>query len=458
MAPLLVGARAARPPNRLTFPLAIGARAMTTAKRLAILSGGGPAPGINSVINAAAIEAFNLGWDVLGVRDGYGGLRDDRVDELTLDDVSLIHYRGGSVLGTSRVNPRADAETMAAITRTLKAHDVSMLLTIGGDDTAFGAREIARAMEGRLRTVHVPKTIDNDLPLPDGVPTFGYTTARQVGVGLVKNLLEDARTCSRWYLAVTMGRQAGHLALGIGKAAGANLTLIPEEFGDRPVTLDECADIIEGAVLKSRMRGRPWGVCVLAEGLVERMDPAEVAERLPTLTRDDFGHVRLADVQLGDWLRTDLEARMARRSIPMRFNEVKLGYELRCADPVPFDIEYTRDLGFAAVRFLAEGGSDALVMILDGKRASLSFEEVRDPHTGRTKVRNVDVTSESYLIARRYMQRLTRKDFDDDSDVERLADAAGCDPDEFRARFAYLVSAEPREFGWEDEVRDTIEY
>lgn len=433
-------------------------RSTKQKKRLAILASGGPAPGINSVINAATIEAINLGWEVLGVRDGFGGLRDDTLRPLTLDDVAFIHHEGGCILGMSRVNPRKAPETMAAIVETLDRHEIDMLLTIGGDDTAFAAREIASELGDRLRTVHVPKTIDNDLPLPEGVPTFGFTTARQVGVELVTNLMRDARTCSRWYLVVSMGRQSGHLALGIAKAAGANLAIIPEEFGDEPVTLDTIALLLEGAVIKSLVRNRPWGVAVLAEGLVERMDRAEVARRFPNLERDPFGHVHLSDVRLGEWLADELTARMKRREIAMRFNDVKLGYELRCAAPVPFDIEYTRDLGFAAVRTLAEGGTDSMVMIVNGKRTTMSFDDLRDPQTGRTRLRHVDTSSESYLVARRYMQRLTRKDFDDPQDIERLADAANGSAEELREYFEHLVADEPPGFGWEDQVRDTIDF
>ena len=103
----------------------------------------------------------------------------------------------------------------------------------------------------------MPKTIDNDLPLPGSTPTFGFETARQVGVGIVRNLAEDARTTSRWYLIVSMGRAAGHLALGIGKAAAATLTIIPEEFRGRPVTLDELCDILIGSIIKRRSARLP---------------------------------------------------------------------------------------------------------------------------------------------------------------------------------------------------------
>ena len=110
--------------------------------------------------------------------------------------------------------------------------NVSQLITIGGDDTAFSAMKLEEHAAGRIRVVHVPKTIDNDLDLPPHVDTFGFQTARHYGVEIVKNLMVDAKTTSRWYFVIAMGRKAGHLALGIGKAAGATLTLIPEEFAD----------------------------------------------------------------------------------------------------------------------------------------------------------------------------------------------------------------------------------
>lgn len=423
-------------------------------KRLAILASGGPAPGINSVINAATIEAINVGWEVYGSADGYLGLVENRLRRLSLDDVGWIHFDGGGMLGMSRTNPRK-ADNLPKILKTLEENEIDMLLTIGGDDTAFGASTIAEAMAGKLRTVHVPKTIDNDLPLPAGVPTFGFTTARHVGCALVKNLMRDARTCSRWYIVTSMGRQAGHLALGIGKAAGATLTLIPEEFEDT-ITIETLARIIEGAVIKGRTHGRGWGVCVLAEGVIERLD-RESLEKFPNLRRDSYGHIILNDIQLGKLLCEMLEERTEAREIGTRFTDVTLGYELRCSDPVPFDIEYTRDLGFAAIRFLVEGGTNGMVMIVNGQRRSMPFHEMRDQKTGKTRVRGVDCTAEHYLVARRYMHRLTAKDFDDQSDIQRLAECANTSAQEFVSYFGPLVEDEPELYSWSDEVRDALE-
>src|SRR6185369_8838744 len=153
-----------------------------------------------------------------------------RVSALTIGDTSRIHFRGGSHLGISRANPTKSPELLRRCLETLDQLGVGMLVTIGGDDTCFSSASLARASNGKLRVVHVPKTIDNDLDLPQDVYTFGFQTARHIGVEVVKNLMVDAKTTSRWYFVVAMGRKAGHLALGIGKAAGATLTLVPEEF------------------------------------------------------------------------------------------------------------------------------------------------------------------------------------------------------------------------------------
>src|SRR6266700_3305662 len=143
---------------------------------------------------------------------------------------------------------------MAAVLGVLGRLGVTALVTIGGDDTAYSGSQVYARAQGSVRVAHVPKTIDNDLPLPGSTPTFGFETARQVGVGIVRNLAEDARTTSRWYLIVSMGRAAGHLALGIGKASAATLTIIPEEFRGRQVTLDELCDLILGSMIKLAAR------------------------------------------------------------------------------------------------------------------------------------------------------------------------------------------------------------
>ena len=200
---------------------------MAPTGKLAILVGGGPAPGINSVIGAATIRSVLEGVEVVGIKGGFEGIMQERSDgvvPLTIEKVSRLHFRGGSFLGISRANPTERPRQLQAASNALERLGVTMLITIGGDDTAFSAMKLAETSAGRIRIAHVPKTIDNDLDLPPHIDTFGFQTARHWGVELVQNLMVDAHATSRWYVVVTMGRKAGHLALGIGKAVGATLT------------------------------------------------------------------------------------------------------------------------------------------------------------------------------------------------------------------------------------------
>ncbi len=418
---------------------------MAQPSRLAILVGGGPAPGINSVIGACAIRAILGGAQVLGIDEGFRWLmRGDssHVQPLDIEHVSRIHFQGGSILGTSRANPTRHEEDLETVANTLRQLGVDLLVTIGGDDTAYSALRLQRHAGDALAVAHVPKTIDNDLDLPLGTPTFGYQTARHIGVEIVKNLMTDAKTTGRWYLILTMGRQAGHLALGIGKAAGATLTLIPEEFEGEAIRLDLLVDTLAGAIIKRLSSGRPDGTAVLAEGLTMRLAPEDLAG-FGNVERDEHDHLRLAEVELAPLVKAHLQQRLRQLGLQVTLVVKDIGYELRCADPIPFDLEYTRDLGFLAAEYLLNDGRGAMVTLEEGHFRPLSLESMVDPQTGRTRVRQVDVSSEHYRIARRYMVRLDRRDFADPANVARLANVVGLTPDEFRQQFFYVVENEP---------------
>jgi len=417
---------------------------MSQNSKLGILVGGGPAPGINSVIGAATIRAELAGVPVVGIRDGFEHLiagDTNEVLELTADSVSRIHFRGGSILGTSRANPTKDPALLDRCIDSLGRLGVDQLITIGGDDTAYSAMRLAERSAGRLRVVHAPKTIDNDLDLPPWVDTFGFQTARHHGVQIVTNLMVDAKTTSRWYFVIAMGRKAGHLALGMGKAAGATVTLIPEEFGER-VVLSEIVDTLVGSVIKRRRAGRRDGVAVIAEGVVLSLDPAEL-DLLDEVERDEHGHVRIAEVDIGQILKVKVRERLAELGLKTTIVSKDVGYELRCADPIPVDMEYTRDLGYCAAKYLITGGSGVMVTMQAGQFVPVPFGEMLDPETGRTAVRVVDIHSTRYAIARRYMLRVRRDDFDDPDELAALAEAAGLSVDAFREMFEPVVANEP---------------
>jgi ATP-dependent phosphofructokinase / diphosphate-dependent phosphofructokinase len=428
-----------------------------TANKVGILVGGGPAPGINAVIGAATIRAALAGFEVAGIADGFSHLMKGdagHVRRLTIEDTSRIHFRGGSHLGISRANPTKSEDLLLQTAATLGEIGVDKLITIGGDDTAFSASEVARVSEGSIRVVHVPKTIDNDLDLPGNADTFGFQTARHIGVGLVENIMVDARTTSRWYFIIAMGRKAGHLALGIGKAAGATLTVIGEEFPEGRVKLKTVVDTLVGAIVKRLANKRPDGVAVLAEGLVERMDPEDLAS-LAGVERDAHGHVRIAEIPFGDVLKEHVTKRLQEFGVKATIVAKNIGYELRCADPIPFDMEYARDLGYCAAKYIVEGGSGAMVSLSDGVFRALPFASIMDKATGRIRVRMVDIHSDRYMIARRYMLRLRKDDFDDSAEVEKLAKVLSIAPERFVDEFRYLVAdePEPRAFFPEDAGR-----
>ncbi len=418
---------------------------MAERSKLAIVVGGGPAPGINSVIGAATIRAALSNIEVLGIQDGFRWLMEgdtSHVVPLTIADTSRIHFRGGSHLGIARANPTKNPKHLQNTFESLQKLGVGKLISIGGDDTCFSAHKLAEMSKGKLSVVHVPKTIDNDLDLPQDTFTFGFQTARHIGVEIVKNLMVDAKTTSRWYFVIAMGRKAGHLALGIGKAAGATLSMIPEEFGGQ-ARLQTIVDILAASIIKRLAYGRHDGVAVLAEGLVEILPVADLSG-LAQVERDAHDHIRIAEINFGDIVKAEVSKRLAHFNVKPTIVAKNIGYEVRCADPIPFDMEYTRDLGYCAARYIIEGGGSALISIQQGRFKPIPFADIMDPQTGRMKVRMVDVESDRYKIARTYMLRLKPEDLADSHELARLAKAAGVTPEVFREEFGAVAATEPR--------------
>jgi ATP-dependent phosphofructokinase / diphosphate-dependent phosphofructokinase len=422
--------------------------------KLAIVVGGGPAPGINGVISAVTLQANNNGIQVYGMMDGYKHLvtgKPEMMGPLVKNDVRYLDLRGGSMLRTSRTNPTKNPADMDNVLRVFRELEIDALVSIGGDDTAYSASQVYRGSGGRIRVAHVPKTIDNDLPLPGSTPTFGFETARQLGTYIVRNLAEDARTTSRWYLIVSMGRAAGHLALGIGKASAATLTIISEEFRGRSVTIDELCDIVIGSIIKREAEGIRYGVVVLAEGLIEAIGAKALAThfqneklgRYGQIVQDQFGHLRLGEIEFGRMFRDALADRLAPLGLKTTFVDKDLGYELRCANPIPFDSEYTRDLGYGAVKFLLSeqaGKFGAIISYVQGHMEPLPFDTMIDPETKRMKTRLVNIHGEGYECARRYMIRLEKPDIENADFLAKMAAVVNMTVPQFRARFEYLVT------------------
>ena len=409
----------------------------TPTPTVGVLVGGGPAPGINGVIAAITIEARNNGWRVLGLMDGLKWLSRglSQVRELDIADVSRIHNQGGSILRTSREGAVDNPEIRDCVHEEMRKLGIHALITIGGDGTAAACSILHDSDRYGLSYLHVPKTIDNDIDLPGGFSTFGFQTARHVGVKLIESLAEDARTTQRWYLAVTMGRHSGHLAQAIGMASGATLTLIPEQFSEDRIDLDDLVKPIEGSMIRRRCYGRQDGVVVLAEGLGERVSSDEYLMTKET-ELDPKGKIRLTDLPLGYSLRKRLTDSFASRGIEVKIMEKLIGYELRCVDPIPFDAEYTRELGFGAMRAILRGGIQGVITRVGSDLEVYPFSYFRDEDTGRTRIRYVNTETEIYKASLRYQIRLRQKDLDDPERRAQMVEASGYTEAELISRFS----------------------
>jgi len=420
-------------------------------KKLGIIVSGGPAPGINGVIHSATIEARTRGHEVLGFYDGFKHLMEGKsvATPLTIDDVSRIYLKGGSILRTSRANPTKEEDSLRLCGEALLEANIGYLLVIGGDDTAYAAYRVARYaqehMGAGIQVAHAPKTIDNDLPLPEEINTFGYETAREIGTCITMTLMEEALTGLRWFVVVTMGRKTGHLALGIGKSSGATLTLIPEEWERRTIRMQEVVDILITSILKRMADDKPYGVALVSEGVMEHMSHQDLRE-LDYVERDAFGNVHLSEINFSDILKHELDSELEKLGIPVRITSKDLGYELRCSDPIAYDIDYTRSLGEAAVGFLLEGGTNATVTVQGTRVVPIPFDEMMDQETGLTEVRKVNLDSFIYRSAYKLMLRLKPEDGDDDQLISMMAENTKLSLAEFKTRFGYLLGLHPRPF------------
>lgn len=372
---------------------------------IGVVVSGGPAPAINSVIAAVVIEAHHHGFKVKGLHRGFKGIAlgwPSSVVDLSIDGVTPTAHRGGSILGTSRFNPFRDDETRQRFVQGLREHGIDSLLVIGGEGSAWLTHRCSIEIP-EIRTVHIPKTIDNDLPLPLNHPSFGFETAREIGTDIVKTLLMDAQTCRRWFLVTSMGRKAGFLALGLGVAAGATLTLIPEEFSGPQRTPADLADIIFQSVSARAKHGKEYGVALLAEGLLDVLDPA-TSPILSACPRDDLGRVNYSHVELGEVIAPLVRARCIDAGLDIKVLTKNIGYELRCHDPTSFDIEYTRFLGHGAVNLLRAGQSDVMVVRDVDAMRGIPLAGLLGPD-GSVVSRRVNLNSELYRVAQSFMVR-----------------------------------------------------
>ncbi|MBN3034522.1 MAG: 6-phosphofructokinase [Bacteroidales bacterium] len=383
-------------------------------KTIAILAGGGPAPGINTVVASAAKVFLKEGYRVIGIHNGYKGLLSAR-PELVEFDFTLcdkIVNLGGSVLQMSRHKPKDNEFSTDFFVR----NQVRLLVTIGGDDTASTANRISKFLAENnisIQNIHVPKTIDNDLPLPEGTPTFGYQSAKEEGVKIAATIYEDARTSGNWFVVSAMGREAGHLAFGIGAACHYPMIIIPEMFNKTRISFDKIIRMIISSMLKRKILGIPYGAAIISEGVFHFLTDTEIEATGINFTYDDHGHPELGNVSKAHIFNMLLQRKLKELGISIKSRPVELGYELRCVRPTAFDLLYCSLLGIG-VKKLFEMGLTGCMVTSDpkGDIFPLYLKDVEDEN-GKVRPRLVDIhCQKSQLVFHNNLHFLKEEDYD----------------------------------------------
>ncbi|MDD2963641.1 MAG: 6-phosphofructokinase [Bacteroidales bacterium] len=368
---------------------------MTNKGSIAILCGGGPTPGINTVIGTVAKVFLQDGYRVLGLNDGYKTIFTDQpnIQEIDFQMADDIYKTGGSALRMSRYKPKNEEFN----TRFFAENHIRLLVTIGGDDTAGTANRIARYLATQninIQNIHVPKTIDNDLPLPEGQPTFGYQSAKEEGVRIAQTVYEDARTSGNWFVVSAMGREAGHLAFGIGAACHFPMIIIPEMFNKTQISLEKIIKLVISSIVKRRIKGIQHGVAIISEGVFHFLPMDEIIGSGITFTYDDHGHPELGNVSKAHIFNVLIQQRLKKLNINVKSRPVELGYELRCVRPIGFDLLYCNLLGLGVKELFDKGYTACMVTSEpNGDIHPLFLKDVTDAQ-GKVKPRLVNINSQ----------------------------------------------------------------
>ena len=381
-------------------------------KSVIIICGGGPAPGINAVISTVAKTFMSDGYRVLGIHHGYKGLFAEKpeIKEFDFEHADRISSRGGSTLIMSRFKPKPSDYT----TKIFEQENVKLLVTIGGDDTASTANKISKFLAEQninISNIHVPKTIDNDLPLPDRNPTFGFHSAKDEGVKIGNTVYEDARTSRQWFVMSAMGRSAGHLAFGIATGCHFPIMIIPEMFNKTEITLEKIINLIISSIIKRKLLGIEYGVAMVSEGVFHILNLEEVVDAGIHFTYDDHGHPELGNVSKAHIFNVLLQQKLKELNIEVKSRPVELGYELRCARPIGFDLTLCSLLGLGVKKLFYEGISGCIVSANStGDISPLYLSDFEE--NGKIPPRLVDIESQIAKLFFENMHYLSEADYE----------------------------------------------
>jgi 6-phosphofructokinase 1 len=364
---------------------------------IAILTGGGPAPGMNTVVGSVAKVFLRNGYRVIGLHGGYSALFNPspRTTEIDFKFANDIFNRGGSAVIMSRYKPTTEDFEQRFNLNFFKENNIKLLVTIGGDDTASTANRVAKFMAEKnypIANIHVPKTIDNDLPLPNGTPTFGYESAREGGAHIASVVSEDARTSENWFVVAAMGRSAGHLAFGIGAACHTPMIVIPEMFNKTTITCDKIIKLAVSSIVKRKLSGQNYGVVVISEGVFHELSDEEIKKSGVHFSYDEHGHPELGKISKAHVFCDMIEKRLGELKIKTKLRPVEIGYEVRCDTPIAYDRQYCTLLGNGVYDLFAAGHTGCMVYVDNAGAASpLFLKDLQDAKTGKIPPRKVDV-------------------------------------------------------------------
>jgi 6-phosphofructokinase 1 len=324
--------------------------------RIGVLTGGGDVPGLNAAIRAVARRAFDYGWEVYGIYDGWRGLRDGLITRLDRKDVSGILHRGGTILGSSRTNLAKKAEDMDLAIQVAKEFKLDAIVAIGGDDTLGVGSELTKR---GVPTIGIPKTMDNDVPGTDYC--IGFNTAVATVADALDKLHSTAESHHRVIVVEVMGRYTGWVAIMGGLAGGADYIAIPEKAAS-------IADICKHIQRRWEM-GKKFSIVVVAEA-------AKIAEIVSSdeeaaARQDDFGHVRLDMRGLGPTVAEEIEKRTG---FETRF--VVLGHLQRGGPPTVFDRVLATRMGVYAVDLIKKGKFARMVALQGNTITDVDLQEI----------------------------------------------------------------------------------
>ena len=338
---------------------------------IAILTGGGPAPGMNTVVGSVAKTFLRKGYRVIGLHEGYTGLFNPSPRMVDIDYLMAdgIFNQGGSFLQMSRFKPKdSDFENNFNL-KFFTDNNVKLLVTVGGDDTASTANRIAKFLEAKkypIANIHVPKTIDNDLPLPKGTPTFGYESAKDKG-------------------AV------------IGEACHYPMIVIPEMFDKTEITVEKIVNLVISSIIKRKIMGMDYGAAVISEGVFHALSDEEIRKSGIHFTYDEHGHPELGKVSKAHIFNEMIEKKLKEIGLKVKSRPVELGYEIRCQTPIAYDLTYCSELGIGVHKLFAEGKTGCMVYVdSEGNVNPLYLKDLQDPTTGKIPPRLVDIKSDKF--------------------------------------------------------------